>query len=183
MPIPPEVTSSPRTTQQFCCVIISTYERDEPLAELFLAADIVGDQFRFFVTGNSKKLAADLMKRVPGNVTLTGFLKERAYWQLLVDADAVIDLTTMDNCLVCGAYEATSLGKPLLLSRSQASLDCFGAIAIHTENDADSIAINLRVLRREARDRAAALPRFRHAFETDWRGRRDALHALLANKT
>ena len=46
----------------------------------------------------------------------------------------------MQNCLVCGAYEAVALGKPLILSDTYALRNYFYKGAIYTENRAHSIA-------------------------------------------
>jgi glycosyltransferase involved in cell wall biosynthesis len=53
---------------------------------------------------------------LPNNVHLLGFVDEGFYFSLLKDCDFTIDLTTRVDCLVCGAYESVSAGKPVLLS-------------------------------------------------------------------
>jgi len=128
----------------FHIAVISTFAGDEPLDAVFEAARRIGTQATFSVTGNSAKLAPHLRAALPPNVTLTGFLEESAYWSLLAGCDAVIDLTTMENCLVCGAYEALAVGTPLILSNNQASMQLFHDAAVFTDNTPDSIAAAIR---------------------------------------
>ena len=68
-------------------------------------------------------------------------MNEYDYWRLLTEASLIIDLTDMDNCLVCGAYEAISIEKPLILSKNNASVQTFNKNAVHVENTSESIKI------------------------------------------
>jgi len=54
------------------------------------------------------------------NLTLTAFIDDNAYVTLLYSCDLIVDLTTREDCLVCGAYESVSAEKPLLLSDTTA---------------------------------------------------------------
>ena len=57
----------------------------------------------------------------PGpNVELTGFVADEDYAALLVRADAVVVLTTREDTLLSGAWEAIALGRPLVLSDTAA---------------------------------------------------------------
>ena len=117
--------------------LICTYAADEPYLEVFKAAERLGARLQLQVTG---KIPSHLSPaNVPNNVHLTGFLSEENYWKTLDNSHLIIDLTTRENCLVCGAYEAIALQKPLLLSESPASLNLFGRYATHTENTSTKI--------------------------------------------
>ena len=54
------------------------------------------------------------------------------------------------DCLVCGAYEALALGKPMLLSDNLASRELFGDAALYTDNTAAAIRAALRPCARVA---------------------------------
>lgn len=146
-------------------VVISTYAGDEPFAEVIEAARQVGPAAHFHVTGNAARCPPSLREKIPANMTLTGFLSEHDYWSVLASCDAVIDLTTMDNCLVCGAYEAVALGKPVLLSRNDASMEVFAGLAEFTDNTAPRIADGLLRLLATA-DRPTTTQR--EDFERRW---------------
>jgi glycosyltransferase involved in cell wall biosynthesis len=137
----------------FNVVLIATFVRDEPIGEVLKAATQLGPGFQFYVTGNDRNLAPALRAGKPPNVTFTGFLSELQYWSALRGADLVVDLTLIDNCLVCGAYEALAVGTPLVLSGNAASVDLFGGAACFADNSANAIAQAIR----EAKVRAADL--------------------------
>jgi glycosyltransferase involved in cell wall biosynthesis len=154
--IPVPMPGSPRTLgTAFNVVLIATFAKDEPIGAIFEAVHNV--DFDVFVTGNARKLDADVAARAPRNVHFTGFLADPDYWSLLRSADAIIDLTLKPDCLVCGAYEAIALGKPVLLSDNAASIELFGDGAVFTNNSPADIHRGLLRLRAErARLRVAA---------------------------
>lgn len=167
--LPRVPAASTRTLNGPCtAVVISTYAGDEPIAAVFEAARAIGPAMHFYLTGNAAKCPPALRATLPENVTLTGFLSEPDYWSTLASCDIVIDLTTMDNCLVCGAYEAIALGKPLLLSRNQASVDLFTGLADFTQNEPQEIAAALLRLRTRLTDVLRDHAEQRRLFEARW---------------
>jgi len=131
-------TKPPQLANEFNITFVCTYAQDEPVQEIFKAAELLGNQYQFKVTGRIPKDFNHATK--PANVMLTDFLSEHDYITTLANSHIIIDLTTMDNCLVCGAYEAIALERPLILSANDASLALFGNYAIHTKNSSDAIA-------------------------------------------
>ena len=132
---------------KFNVALIATFARDEPIGAIFEA--VRGADLMLYVTGNQTKMAAQDAARVPENVRFTGFLAEQEYWDLLRGADAIIDLTLKPDCLVCGAYEALAVGRPVLLSANAASVELFGDGAVYTDSTALGIRDALAKLRRE----------------------------------
>lgn len=177
----PHAVAPAREGPHFRVVVISTYAGDEPLAEIVAAAAKFDDDVRVFVTGNAAKCPDDIRDRLPGNVTLTGFLSEADYWQLLASSNAIVDLTTMDHCLVCGAYEGISLGKPLLLSDNAASVTLFADFAEFVPNDAASIAAGLRRLRERIPELTRDAAMNRERFQARWQVEADQLRGFIAN--
>jgi glycosyltransferase involved in cell wall biosynthesis len=119
---------------------ICTWADDEPYAEVIEAAALLGDQFNVYVTGNyRKKLSATDIRKISNNLKLLGFVSEPDYVNYLAGAFAAIDLTTRDNCLVCGAYEAMALAVPAIISDSIVNRETFPQGFIYTHNDANSI--------------------------------------------
>jgi glycosyltransferase involved in cell wall biosynthesis len=129
---------APKDDERYELTLISTYANDEPYQEVFAALQKLGNKFRLKVTG---KIPAHIDRHLlPSNVELLGFISHQEYWEQLYRSHVVIDLTTMDNCLVCGAYESMAIEKPLLLSANPASLSLFGDYATHVENESNAIA-------------------------------------------
>jgi glycosyltransferase involved in cell wall biosynthesis len=165
--IPQPVRSSARTLGPgFNVALIATFARDEPLAAIFEA--VRGAELELYVTGNTRKLTEDLARSAPPNVRFTGFLSEEDYWSLLQSVDAVVDLTLKPDCLVCGAYEALALGKPLLLSGNAASIELFGEGALFTDNSPSDIRQGLGRLRAEQQALRGAAERKRAELAQRW---------------
>lgn len=101
-------THSPRNITLVC-----TFSTDEPVDVFFEAARVVPD-VQFFVTGDPSTADPALLARKPQNVTLTGFIPRADYAGLLLASDAVMTMTTRDNTMQRGAYEAIYAGKPVI---------------------------------------------------------------------
>jgi glycosyltransferase involved in cell wall biosynthesis len=182
-PLPRPTAVSPQSLRgRFRIAVISTYAPDEPFDAVLQAARAVSDDVQFFVTGNPAKLTEAVRASVPPNVTLTGFLSEPDYWSMLASCDAVMDLTTMDACLVCGAYEAIAVGRPLVLSNNAVSCDVFGGFGEFADNTPKGVVEALTRLRDRYAEIVAALPDLRRAFEDRWSAQASALRAFIVEE-
>ena len=179
-PVPsvPVVTPKP-LTGEYRVAVISTFAQDEPFEAVLDAAKSLPDHVHFYVTGDSDKLTPSVRRKIRTNMTLTGYLDEHAYWELLVSCNAIIDLTTMPDCLVCGAYEAVAVGKPLILSRNAASLEVFGGRAELVDNTPTEIAgavMRLQSVRAQGKD----LAQRREDFDLLWAQQAEALRQIVS---
>jgi len=169
IPEPPDTHSTPfdRQLERESVLVIATGAPDEPLAEIAASArDLPGMTFR--VTGKSAPVRAALGDDVPGNVELTGFVDERVYWALIENSDLVVDLTKMEDCLVCGAYEALAVTTPIVLSDNRASRALFGEIACLVPNDAEAISRGIRDSLSKTKEMRRRLPAFRESYIEEW---------------
>jgi glycosyltransferase involved in cell wall biosynthesis len=148
-------------------VIISSFMSDEPIGAIVSAAGML-PELQFAFTGDSKRLGWNTCE-LPPNVRLTGYLAERAFWKLLSQAALVCDLTLKPDCLVCGAYEALALGKPMVLSDNQATREIFGTAAILAGGEAEDIvrAVRTAIEQREQLEDHAR--RLREGYGAPWR--------------
>lgn len=117
---------------------ICTYSEDEPYREVIEAARLLSDDVVIYLTGRYDGKVYP--NEVPSNVRLLGFISENDYWVLLRSVDIVMDLTKRDNCLVCGAYEAVALDKPLILSDTRALKEYFDKGCVYVAPSTQSIA-------------------------------------------
>jgi len=138
LPSFPDVGYS-RLSGQYNVVCISTFAPDEPICEVIRAASLIPNSVHIYMTGNWKRARRRLPTSYPPNLIFTGYLPDRDYVRLLNGADLILDLTLRDDCLVCGAYEAVALGKPLIISDTLALRALFGRGAVFTRNQADHI--------------------------------------------
>jgi glycosyltransferase involved in cell wall biosynthesis len=179
IPVPPPDTVALPMHGPFKVVLIATFAKDEPVAEVLAAARELGAEYQFYVTGNHRKLDPALAAATPPNVSFTGFLSEPQYWSALRQSDLIVDLSLMDNCLVCGAYEALAVGTPLVLSGNTASVDLFSGVARFADNSAASIAQAIREARTGAAALRAQIPTVRGKLLADWAARAELLQRCL----
>ena len=120
------------------CMLVCSFDVDEPYIEVFRAFEQLEEQgYTVYVSGRYERGGIS-----PADypwVRFLGFLSEDDFYKYMRSSAVVIDLTTMDDCLVCGAYEALVLEKPLVLSNSAAQKEYFGTASVLTENTAEAI--------------------------------------------
>lgn len=142
LPVVPEVQAS-KLDAAFSVAFICTFSIDEPFQEVFAAARLVSPTTMIYTTGKFQgKINSD---DVPSNIRLLGFVSEKTYWELLIASDVIMDLTTRENCLVCGAYEGVSLSKPLILSNTSATRSYFTKGCVYVDSNASSIAKGIQI--------------------------------------
>lgn len=129
-------------------LFISSWAEDEPInhvLDAFIASGLWEGSYELRVTGRIKEGRLEKPKEYyeKFRIKFLGYLTEEVYWQSLAQAALNIDLTTRDDCLVCGAYEAISVAAPVLLSNNNASLAYFGDYAIFTDNSTPDIRSKL----------------------------------------
>jgi glycosyltransferase involved in cell wall biosynthesis len=154
---------------------VCTYSPDEPVTEVIEAAHLLDGDVHIYITGRCDSLAASVRRSAPANVIFTDYLGAAEYESLLASVDFVMELTTRDHTLLCGAYEAVSLAKPLIVSRTEALTQYFCQGTVVTDNQAEAIAAAVNAA-------AADLPRLqrevvalREDLARDWASRFSAL--------
>lgn len=113
---------------------ICTFGYDEPFEEIFSVVEKLDPEIFVYVTGNYQKYSKEILNNFPDNLVFTGFMPDTIYWNYLYSCDLAIDLTTRENCLVCGAYEALAVGTPLILSDTKALRTFFYKGVVFAEN-------------------------------------------------
>jgi len=129
-------------------VLVATFTNDEPIAEFLEAARNMPD-VSFFVTGDQRQLRSKLRSKTPRNVTYTGFVPDREYVGLLLSADAVMCLTTLDHTMQRGAYEAMHLGRPIITSNTELLRKIFSKGAVHVDSRAEDICRGVQEMLQE----------------------------------
>lgn len=145
----PQPEASTAGESELALLFICSWAEDEPIAEVIEAARQVlttGESVRIKITGRPKLEKYLPSGGLPENITLTGYLSASRFEEELRRADAIMDLTTRDNCMVCGAYEGVAVEKPLILSDNAATREYFDKGVVFTDNSAESIAACIRQL-------------------------------------
>ena len=135
--------SGTRTTGTFAILMPCSFDPDEPVAAIYLAATSL-PCLTFYVTGDPTRLDAGLRKAAPQNVVLTGFLTQEEYDSLLAGCDVVLATATNDYPVrPRAASEAIAAGKPLIASHNQATKSHLGDAAVLIQNTAGDIVRGL----------------------------------------
>lgn len=163
----------------FNIVLIATYATDEPLMQVIDAAAMLQDRITLYVTGNYARLDESIRRRLPPNIVFTGFLSDEDYWGHLKSADAIIDLTSMDNCLVCGAYEGVAAARPLLLSANEATIHYFSKGVVYTDNSAQDIHRAILELVDRHDELSAEIAVLGRELPGDWRRQAEDLKQII----
>jgi len=153
---------------EYNVVVISTFDSDEPYEVVFEASKHLEGEVKFYVTGNYKKLPKKLIESVSNLIQFTGYLADKDYWDLLFSANTIIDLTNLDNCLVCGAYEAVAVGTPLILSNTQVTKAYFHKGAIYTSQDVNNIVKAIREALEKENELRKEIRELRVELEAKW---------------
>jgi glycosyltransferase involved in cell wall biosynthesis len=124
-------------------LVVNSFSYDEPLDEVIEAARRL-PEVSFAVTGDVRRCPQPMLDNAPENVRFTGFVSRTEYVNLLNSADAAVVLTNEDYTMQRGAYEAMSLGVPIVTSDWPLLKETFFKGTRHTDNTADSIAEALK---------------------------------------
>lgn len=118
-------------------VWISGYHYDEPLEIVFDVAKRMPD-VNIYITGNIKKAPKIFVEKSSlfNNIILTGFLSEKIYISYIKGSTGVIALTTRDNTMQRGAYEALSYNTPIITSNWNLLKESFFKGTVHINNTA-----------------------------------------------
>jgi len=160
-------------------LFICSYADDEPFEDVIRAARELGPEVTVWVTGNPKDRRERLEAMAPPNVVLTGFLSEADFVGLIRAADVIMDLTTREDCLVCGAYEGIAAGKALVLSDTAATRAYFSQGVVYTRNDVEGIVASLREALAARQQLAADAVALRERLQREWDARRTELLGLM----
>ena len=136
----------PFKQNKFNLVFICSWAEDEPYEEVLKISENLSDTVNIYITGRSRNKEKSILSTLPRNVTLTGFLPDHIYEDLIFTCDAIMVLTKRENCLVCGAYEGVAVEKPMVLSKTHALVDYFNKGCIYTDNSSIDIEICIRKL-------------------------------------
>jgi hypothetical protein len=137
------------------CVYISSFAVDEPFDEMLKVSELLKRKLELYWTG---KIPTMIEKYISdySNIHFTDYLKVDEYYNLIGNAKCLIALTTEEDCLQSGAYEAISVEVPVVISDTYSLKQFFGSAAVYTNNDSNSIynailnAINMKeILRSE----------------------------------
>ena len=158
--------------------VVNSFSYDEPLVEVLDAAREL-PEIEFAITGDLSRCPPSVEESRPDNVRFTGFVSRREYVDMLYSSDAAVILTTENHTMQRGAYEAMSLGVPIITSDWPLLRKTFFKGAQFTDNTANSIANALRYLidnKQQLKEDVAELKRQRRALWSEMLATFEASH-------
>jgi len=124
-------------------LFICSFDPDEPYEEVFQAAkSLISDGLVFYVSGNYKKV--NIRPEKYPHVRFLGYVSSTVFYSYVISVDLILDLTSAENCLVCGAYEAMAAEKPLVTSDTRALRGYFTHGAVYTTHEPEQISSAIR---------------------------------------
>ena len=160
-------------------VVIGTFARDEPLAEMIEACRCL-PAVRFYVTGALKNAPQGLVEGAPDNVTFTDFQPRPNYVGLVQAMDGAIVLVKNDNVMQRGAYEAASWAVPIITSDWPVLRENFYRGAIFVDNSSEDIARAVRELLDHLDEYKAEIAALRRERQEIWAGTITRINAFIA---
>ena len=125
-------------------LVICSFDVDEPYAEIFQAAKLLNqDGYVFWISGNFRK--AGIKPSDWPCVRFMGYVPESEFYGRLARSQVIVDLTKLENCLVCGAYEAMALEKPLVTSNTVALRRYFTGGTVFVDHKPEAVAEGVRL--------------------------------------
>lgn len=138
VPIVCEQIVKPKLQGNIHVTFVSSFAEDEPLLNVLQATKQL-PHVSFYITGKINNKGKKYCS-VPGsNVQFTNFLKNSEYYGLLSASDLMLVLTTSDNTMQRGAYEAIYMGKPVVTSHWGILQKSFPMGAIFVDNSITGI--------------------------------------------
>jgi glycosyltransferase involved in cell wall biosynthesis len=158
--------------------VIVRFDPDEAIPETIAAARQLPDVL-FKISGDSSRGRAEWVRDCPPNVTLTGFLPLDRFWTTVQEAAIILTLTTRENTLLQGAWEAMFTRKPLVTSDTEALRNYFTRGTIFVGNTPDGIAEGIRQALAHGAELSDAMDSLRREKYELWAEERAQLEQLL----
>lgn len=159
-------------------LFICSFDYDEPYEAVFEAARILGERgFRVFASGSYARVG--LTPADAPHVTLLGYVDRATYEGFLHHVDVVLDLTTWQDCLVCGAYEAMAASKPCVLSQTRSLTTLFTHGTVFTSHEPAAIADAVIAAYSKRAELSAQIPEWLAGHENALRLRATELRQTL----
>jgi len=157
---------------------ICSFDVDEPYVDAFQAAKVLQEEgYVFWVSGNFGKVG--IVSTDWAHVRFLGYVPEAEFYSHLAESQVVIDLTTQENCLVCGAYEAMVLGKPLVTSKTSALQKYFTSGTVFVDHDPESIANGVRLAFENRVELKRQIAQWKNQIAADNARKIEAIRAVL----
>jgi glycosyltransferase involved in cell wall biosynthesis len=164
---------------QFNVAVVGSSFPDEP-TDVMLEAARKLKGVCFYFTGDFGRIDRRLLRKKPENCYFTGYLPDEQYVGLLRGADSVMVLTTRDHTLLCGAFEAVSLGTPLIISDWPILREYFSKGTVYIPNTVEGVCGGVRQAQGEPATLRRDILLLREELQAEWELRFRDLQSSLS---
>lgn len=157
--------------------VISVFGDDEDIPIVLEAARrIPGVRFR--ISGDTRRARAEWLANHPANVEFTGFLSNEDFWKHVRDASAVLTMTTREDTILRGGWEAMFMERPLITSNTSALQRYFTLGTVFVEHTPESIAAGVADAMARLEELGRQIRSLREEKYATWRAERESLLRL-----
>lgn len=160
---------------------VCSFDDDEAVPDVMETARLLDSSWRIYVTGNYRRHLQRFpcLHDPPSTILLTGFLSDQAYQEILRSVDAVLVTTKHDHTLMCGAYEAIAVGKPVIASDTQAMKDYFTTGFVFTNHHPAQLYSALHFAMAHKDELSGQITALKASLTEDWNTRFAQLNRLI----
>lgn len=158
---------------------ICTFAEDEPYLEVIKAARLLNNDTYVYISGKTNGKETEFKDILPNNVILTNYLLEKEYIEMLYSIDTILVLTTLKDCLLCGAYEAVAVEKPLIVSNTETLRRYFSKGTLYTDNTHRDIALKINESLKNREMLTEEIKALKKQLTVEWDKRKNAFEELL----
>lgn len=164
----------------FNIVFVSIYAEDEPLEEVIEAARKILS-VNFYITGSLARAPKNIINEAPENVIFTDFLSDERYKALLKGSDIVVSLTKNDFTMQNGAYEALTLGRPIITSNWPVLHNTYYKGSICIDNTSTSLISAINRIKHNHSRYIKEIKELKAELQSSWERKFSKLLELLYN--
>lgn len=158
--------------------VINRFHKDEAVEEVLNAARRVPEA-HFYISGDTSRAKPEWLTDHAPNVTFTGWLTNEAFWYFARHSEAMLTLTTQENTILRGGWEAMYLGQALITSDTRALRNYFTGGAVFGANTGEGLATATREALARTEELRAEMAAFRDEKYRLWAEDRKKLEQLL----
>ncbi|HEY8695072.1 MAG TPA: glycosyltransferase, partial [Chloroflexota bacterium] len=174
LPTAPVRSAAPTDPYVF---VIGVFGDDEEVPKVLeAAARLPGVRFR--ISGDTKRARPAWLANHPSNVAFTDFLSTDEFWSHVRDASAILTLTTREDTILRGGWEAMFMEKPLITSGTSALRRYFTRGTVFVDHNPHSIAAGVEYAMSHLQELGVEAKALREEKYATWRQERAGLVRL-----
>jgi hypothetical protein len=160
---------------------IVRFGKDEAIQETLRAARLLPG-VDFVISGDTRRADPQLLRDAPANARFSGWLTMPEFWAQVRRANLILTLTTIENSILRGGWEAMFTGQPLVTSDMAALRAYFSRGTVFVSNTPLDIAAGVREALAQESDLRLEMESLRLEKRQTWARERKQLESILGGR-